>query len=140
MQPNYVKSANSIVSQTLAIPSRKIPLLRVILSELSRQLNLGVLIIYNDSDLLSLSDDEIFQKLKDICENCEHFTPVEARDHFRILNRTIHLKFWHDHGEIAGHSNLVVNVTVLHDSAVHTADSLLVFIWKQGRICVFTSN
>ena len=123
VQQNYVNSANSILSQTLAIPSRKIPLQRVILSELSRQLNLGVLVIYNDSDLLSLSDDEIFQKLKDIGENCENFTPVEARDHFIILNRTIHLKFWHDHGEIAGHSNLVVNVTVLHDNAVHIADS-----------------
>ena len=33
------------------------------------------------------------------------------------------LKFWHNHGEIAGHSNIVFNVTVLYDRAIQSPDS-----------------
>ena len=64
-----------------------------------------------------------FRNWQTLVKIVNNITAVGARDHFIILNKTIHLELWHDHGEINGHSNLVFNVAVLHDSAVHTADS-----------------
>ena len=123
LQSDHVTGHDTIETSTLDVPARKVPLERLVQRELQRQIKIGVLTFLTDDQHNALSEQEVREKLEDLGESSDSLTELEARQLFCKLNHTVHLKFWHDHGEIAGHSNIVFNVTVLYDRAIHSPNS-----------------
>ena len=74
---------------------------------------LGLLHNQPDDYFEKLTDAEVKTQLEKLGEKTEG-TPDELKAQLKSMNRTRHLKIWHDHSTISGHSHLLVTVACVY--------------------------
>lgn len=72
-----------------------------------------------DQEYASLSNADLVKILKSCKENKEDKTEEEMQNRLKLIERTRHLKVWHDQSTIANHSHLIFMVSCIYDSAVY---------------------
>ena len=100
------------------ISARKISLKDIRKRLLTKHENLGVLRVNEDFSALTRQDIEA--RLSQLAEkiDCES-SDDDLREKLISLSRQRHLKIWHDHSSVAGHSYLLVLVTPVYDEAFY---------------------
>ena len=81
---------------------------------------MGLIRDNTDSYFAGLTEMEIKNKLKSLNEEYDPAcTESELRDKLIKISRQRHLKIWHDHSEISGHSHFLVLVSAVYDPAFY---------------------
>ena len=84
----------------------------------------GLLHNQPDDYFEKLTDAEVKTQLEKLGEKTVG-TPDELKAQLKSMNRTRHLKIWHDHSTISGHSHLLVTVACVYDPAFyHTPEEV----------------
>ena len=118
--PRHIARDGEIIEESVEVSARKVPLHKIRRRLLEKHENLGVIRQHSDEYYNTLSTEEIKKILIELHERVElNLTIEELRDKLKKINRTRHLKLWHDHSEIAGHSYLLVLVAAVYDPAFY---------------------
>ena len=72
-----------------------------------------------DEKYASLSNADLVKTLKSYREYHTDETKKDMQNRLKSIERTRHLKLWHDQSTIANHSYLVFMVSCVYDSAVY---------------------
>ena len=76
-----------------------------------------------DDEYDKMTSESLIRCLKAINEYHEDENVQSMRDRLKDIERTRHLKVWHDLSTIANHGHLVFMVSSLYDPAIHYLDS-----------------
>ena len=77
-----------------------------------------------DDEHNNITSENLVQCLKAINEYNEGESLQSMRDRLKVIERTRHLKIWHDLSTIANHGHLVFMVSCLYDPAIHYLEFL----------------
>ena len=103
--------------------ARQRDLTTIVTKRLNNHMKNGLLKIYTDNQLESFSHDDVKQKLIALGEYDDSFSEQNALDHLRTINRQVHLKIWHDHGKVSGHSNMLCTVEIMFDPSMYVPEA-----------------
>jgi hypothetical protein len=76
-----------------------------------------------DDEYDKITSESLIRCLKAINEYHEDENVQSMLDRLKDIERTRHLKVWHDLSTIANHGHLVFMVSSLYDPAIHYLDS-----------------
>ncbi|CAC5383129.1 unnamed protein product [Mytilus coruscus] len=96
-------SSAALVEVNQNVSGRKIPLAHIRQTALRDQIKLGILNHDSDQDYENLSDEDVQQRYTRIGEHQPEIKE-EAINKLKQLERTRHIKIWHDHSDILNHS------------------------------------
>ena len=119
------KVSKSITEEKKTVTGRLIPLTEIRQKLLHKHTNLGF-VRCSDFNVHTATDDELATYLQSVCTLTDSETDREKMEPLALSYLTTrYLKMWHDHSEIAGHSHLIVSVSVVYNSAFYyTAEEL----------------
>lgn len=104
------------------IYGRKIPLEDIRDKEIERFYDAGIIRAFTDDEYNNMSIEEVRERFTRIGESCPS-TLETAVEKLRQLERTRHLKMWHDHSDILNHSYASFMVSWLYDPANFLTDN-----------------
>ena len=105
MQLKVDENTHTITEYIQPISARQIPLLSIRKKNLEKHENLGLMRDTSDDDDVyfdSLTQEDIQKRLQDLNLQCND--DEQQLTTLKTLCRTRHLKFWHDHSDVAGHN------------------------------------
>ena len=113
----YTAHEGEIRQDNIQVNARKIPLIEIRKKLLDKHEELGLMRLHSDEYYTALSTDVVKEKLLELHEHIEaHMSEEQLRAKLKSISRIRHLKVWHDHSDIAGHSHLLV---VVYDQALY---------------------
>ncbi|KAL5500209.1 hypothetical protein EMCRGX_G011728 [Ephydatia muelleri] len=116
--------------------AQKIRLIDIRRKLLEMHEKLGLLHNQSDDYFENLTDAEVKTQLEKLGEKTEG-TPDELKAQLKSMNRTRHLKIWHDHSTISGHSHLLVTVAcVTRSEFLNTTRHVS---WQSGYVIQYCS-
>ena len=118
---NILVSGGDISEKTTLVYSRKMELKRIITSELTRLHKAGVLILHDDNYYQTLSDEQVKLRLTTLGESINQSINT-MRENLKKVERTFHLKMWHDHSNILNYTYINFMTTILYDNANFLTD------------------
>ena len=109
---------SNLIATTTKYFARKISIKDIREKLLSKHEALGV--IRANDDLSNLTRSQLEHKLIQLGEKVNNeLCDEDLRERLQSLTRRRHLKIWHDHSNVAGHSYLLVLVTPIYDEAFY---------------------
>ena len=87
---------------------------------LDKHEELGLIRLHSNEYYTTLSTDVVKEKLLELHKHIEaHTSEEQLRAKLTSISRIRHLKVWHDHSDIAGHSHLLVLIAVVYNQALY---------------------
>ena len=122
---HVINESTSTISEVIStFTAQKIRLIDIRRKLLEMHEKLGLLHNQPDDYFEKLTDAEVKTQLEKLGEKTEG-TPDELKAQLKSMNRTRHLKIWHDHSTISGHNHLLVTVACVYDPAFyHTPEEV----------------
>ncbi|CAG2230124.1 unnamed protein product [Mytilus edulis] len=127
-----IDSSGALVEVNQNVCGRKIPLAHIRQTALQDQIQLGILNYHSNQDYENLSDEDVQQRYTRIGENQPEIKE-EAINKLKQLERTRHLKIWHDHSDILNHSYICFMVSWLYDPANFLTDEEYVQMYPNRK-------
>ena len=131
-----VDKTGEIIEKVSVVEGRKHPLGKIRKRLLHK--NMQYMRLDTDEFFNDLRDDELYTRCKSMGlneERIECMSVDERKDYVKTMQRTRHLKMWHDASGIENHGHILFCASILYDSEVFYTDSEY---WEKfgKKVCV----
>ena len=119
------ENTQTITEHVQPISARQISLPSIRKKILEKHETLGIMRYTSDVYFGSLTQENIQKRLKDLNVQCDD--DKQQLTTLKTPCRTRHLKFWHDHSDVAGHHFYLLLVSAVYDPVIYyTSDEMKV--------------
>ena len=119
----FISKESTIEEECCSFSAQKIKLIDIRKKLIQKHEELGLVRNQPDCYYDSLPHNDIQTKLLQLGVSTSNLSEPDMQMQLKLLSRQRHLKVWHDHSTIGGHSHILVTVACLYDPLFYLTPS-----------------